>query len=330
MRGMRAHLTADVRRHGPRTKVRAWARRLMCAWVALTPPVAHAQASDAALRVQLDGVWREIWRAQSAPHVYRSGDSTIHRALTWTSHGASLRHGELRLSGAGEAWRLRAIVVELMPTQYRARLAFGQGRHGYLMRVNDISEQADLAVNTGMFEGTRPWGWVRQAGKDQQRPRRAPLAIALAFDSAGRPFWIDDDAAWSDDARLTVGFQSYPLLLRHDTIPATLSPTASGIRAAHRDARLAVGTTRDGRLRFVLTRFDALGETFGRIPVGLTLPELAALMGMLGCETAVALDGGSSAQLAFRDSAGTVHAWPGLRAVPMMLRFDAHPTRGDR
>jgi hypothetical protein len=39
----------------------------------------------------------------------------------------------------------------------------------------------------------------------------------------------------------------------------------------------------------------------------------------LGAQSAVALDGGISAQLLLRDSQGQAHQWPGLRPVPLGL-----------
>jgi Phosphodiester glycosidase len=55
------------------------------------------------------------------------------------------------------------------------------------------------------------------------------------------------------------------------------------------------------------------------VPFGLTTPEMAALMGALGCARAVMLDGGISAQMQLRDAAGARQRWPGWRRVPMGL-----------
>jgi exopolysaccharide biosynthesis protein len=86
----------------------------------------------------------------------------------------------------------------------------------------------------------------------------------------------------------------------------------------HRDARLALGALGDGRLIVVLTRFDVLGERFGAVPFGLTVPEAAGVMVALGARDAVLLDGGISAQMLVRDSL-TTRRWPGLRPVPLAL-----------
>ena len=87
---------------------------------------------------------------------------------------------------------------------------------------------------------------------------------------------------------------------------------------ALRDARLALGALADGRVVVAMTRFDALGERFGAVPFGLTVPETAAVMGALGARDAVLLDGGISAQMLVREKSVT-RRWPGLRPVPLAL-----------
>jgi exopolysaccharide biosynthesis protein len=91
------------------------------------------------------------------------------------------------------------------------------------------------------------------------------------------------------------------------------------VEVGHRDARLALGTLDDGRIVVALTRFDALGESLGRIPFGLTSQEMAAVMGALGCRQALLLDGGISGQLMVRDADGGARTWPGTRSVPLGL-----------
>ena len=68
----------------------------------------------------------------------------------------------------------------------------------------------------------------------------------------------------------------------------------------------------------MLSNFEVFGATAGRVPIGLTIPEQAALAAGLGCRDAVALDGGISAQIAFRASGREVRM-PGWRKVPLMM-----------
>ena len=102
-----------------------------------------------------------------------------------------------------------------------------------------------------------------------------------------------------------------------EEIPAT--GAGPGLDVAHRDARLALGELRDGRLLVALTRFAGAGEALGSLPVGPTIPEMASILGALGCRKALMLDGGISAQLVVRDASGTLRTCRGWRKVPLAL-----------
>jgi exopolysaccharide biosynthesis protein len=97
-----------------------------------------------------------------------------------------------------------------------------------------------------------------------------------------------------------------------------LLDAALGVDLKHRDSRLALGELRDGRIVIALTRFEGLGGVLASLPLGLTTPEMAALMGALGARRAVALDGGISSQLLIREGTRT-RTWPGWRRVPLGL-----------
>ena len=88
---------------------------------------------------------------------------------------------------------------------------------------------------------------------------------------------------------------------------------------------MALCNLRDGRLLVALTRFDNLGRVFGGLPIGLTLGEMAAVMGAIGCRQAVSLDGGLSAQMLVRPVDGPVERWTGQRAVPLGIEVVPRP-----
>jgi len=179
---------------------------------------------------------------------------------------------------------------------------------------------AVLAFNAGQFVQAFPWGWVVIDGHQFLPRRHGPLAVAVFGDSAGSVHWSPADSLdAAPPAHVAWAFESYPELLRADTVPAALRAPDRGVDVGHRDARLALGRLPDGRLLVALTRFDALGTAFGSIPFGLTVPEMAALMGGLGCRDAVLLDGGISAQLLVRDASGSAREWTGVRRVPLAL-----------
>jgi len=249
------------------------------------------------------------------------------RTATWRPGASGLDWTEVELRGSGEARRIRVITVRLDPARFRLSLENGMSPGGYqhVWTLDRAPADAALALNAGMFAGDGAWGWVVHDGVEYREPRRGPLAAAVVIDSLGAVRLVDD--AGVDALRSAAGssgvreaFQSYPVLLdERGELPAMLTIPGAEINLQHRDARLALGVNADGYLIIALTRFDALGPSFGSVPFGLTLPETARLMRALGAERAVALDGGISGQLLLRDAAGETHRWPGLRAVPLGL-----------
>jgi exopolysaccharide biosynthesis protein len=187
--------------------------------------------------------------------------------------------------------------------------------------VADADSGAALALDAGQFRHALPWGWVVSNGREVLAPEYAPLAGAVVVDSTGAVRIVAPDSVATERDRGTArqAFQSYPMLLQDGVVPVPLREDGRGVDLAHRDARLALGTLADGRVVIALTRFDALGESLGRVPFGLTTSEMAAVMGGLGCRHALLLDGGISGQLMVRKADGTVRSWPGTRSVPLGL-----------
>jgi hypothetical protein len=286
--------------------------------------LALASADPAALAVERAGGWHQWWRADRAPAAWPAGDAVVASAVRWRPAAAGMEVGELRLSGSGEAWRIRAIVVRLDPAALRFRLESPAPVAGSPNQwsLRSAPDSAVLALNAGQFGAAGAWGWVVRDGIERQPPRSGPLAPAVLVGRDGRLRIVPADsiaaAREANDAELA--FQSYPALLEGDgTVPEALRSPGHGVDLQHRDSRLAIGELRDGRVLILLTRFEGLGGVLDNLPFGLTTPETAALMGALGCRRAVLLDGGISSQLAVRDAAGGLRAWRGMRYVPLGL-----------
>jgi exopolysaccharide biosynthesis protein len=195
-------------------------------------------------------------------------------------------------------------------------------------KVEEERNSVLLALNAGQFAGSATWGWVVHAGHEYRPPGHGPLATAIIVEEDGSVSFTDDaevarrrqSGAAHRPSRVREAFQSYPALLTGEgDVPALLRTPGPDIDLGHRDARLALGRLADGSLLVAMTRFDVFGESLGGIPFGLTVPEMSAVMGALGCRRAVALDGGVSAQLLVTDSAGQRHLWRGVRRVPLGL-----------
>lgn len=282
-----------------------------------------AAVAPATLRVTAGSSWRTWWQADSAPSEWLAALDVVTSAITWEERGHGIEWGTLRLSGAGEARRVKAIIVRINPSLVTFRLEGEPARIGppHQWTVDDTPNDALLSLNAGQFGPARPWGWVVREGQEQQAPGIGPLAPALVVDAAGRLRFVPADSIGAVRASGVVveAFQSYPTLLDgNGQIPRPLREPDLGVDLNHRDSRLAVGETRDGQLLFVLTRFDALGGLLDHLPFGLTTPEMAALMGALGARRAVLLDGGVSSQMMI-DLGGERHEWKGMRKVPLGL-----------
>jgi hypothetical protein len=320
--------------------MRADAGRTEVRMTSLTPVLAAAllaaatsggaRSGGAHLAVRTASGWTTFWREGFAPARWDGADSAVISAIAWRAGARGISWGEIELGGSGEAWRTRLVVARLDPARLRLTLANGVSPGGIapVWKVEDAPDSALLALNAGQFAGAAPWGWVVHAGHEYRPPGLGPLATAIIVEDNGLVSFTDDaeiarrrqTGTARHPARVVEAFQSYPALLTGEgDVPALLRVPGPDIDLGHRDARLAIGQLKEGSLLVAMTRFDALGESLGGIPFGLTVPEMSAVMGALGCRRAVALDGGISAQLLVRDSLGGAHLWRGIRRVPLGL-----------
>jgi uncharacterized protein YigE (DUF2233 family) len=280
---------------------------------------ARSSPPSGGLAVRDGEKWVTWWRPGRAP-VRWNGDAPLSDRVAWRAGAGGLEWGELQLSGASEAWRTRVVVVRLDPRRIGLELApaFTEDQ-GWTVR--EVDTTAALALDAGQFRGRSPWGWVVSRGKELLSPQLAPLAGAVVVGPTGRVRVVAPDRVEAERraGAAVEAFQSYPMLLQNGVVPAPLLKAGLGVDLKHRDARLALGVMEDGRVLVALTRFDAFGETLGRMPFGLTSPEMAAVMGALGCRDALLLDGGISGQLLVRDADGKQRVWNGTRSVPLGL-----------
>jgi len=272
-----------------------------------------------ALAVREGGGWVTWWHRDAAPARWEN-ETPLADRVSWRAGGSGVEWGDLQLRGASEAWRTRLVLVRVDPSLVDLSLdpAFTRRRD---WTVGDAGGDAVLAFDAGQFRASLPWGWVVTGGREVLAPQYAPLAAAVVVDPDGRVRIVSPGRVAAERRRGTAreAFQSYPMLLDDGRVPAPLTQAGLGVDLGHRDSRLAIGTLLDGRVIIALTRFDALGQKLGRIPFGLTTPEMAAVMGALGCRRALMLDGGISGQLLVRDSVGAARVWPGIRSVPLGL-----------
>jgi hypothetical protein len=307
--------------------IRAWLGAAALVAAAIAAPslqagrhIAPPSEGTLSIRSASRGPW---WRLEAAPIRWTRALPEVSDAVRWRSIAPGLEVGELQLSGVSEVWRLRVVLARLDPRLYHLALAARvEHRTMHPWAVDLADPAAALAVNAGQFTDNGPWGWVVHRGRELQAPGAGPLSMAVAIDTAGAVTFASAESISVVRARggIAEALQSYPALLVGDgDVPPALRVGARAIDLAHRDARLALGELRDGRLLLALTRFEGAGGALSELPFGPTVPEMVAIMGALGCRKAVSLDGGISGQLLVRDSTGRAQAWRGLRNVPLGL-----------
>ena len=266
--------------------------------------------------------WEEWWRSSDPAEAWTAPASVLRESIGWRRISPGIEWGEARLSGVGEARRIRLIVARIDPRLVRFRLdtAFRKGGTRANWTIARSPGDALLALNAGQFPRSLPWGWTVLGGREFLPPGSGPLSVAVVFDTSGGVRWLKpDELRHPGRARgVAAAFQSYPRLLEDGSVPLPLRSEGGGIDVVHRDARLAFGQAADGMLLVALTRFDGAGGLLDFVPFGLTVPEMAAIMGGLGARNAVLLDGGISSQLLIREGSKT-HRWRGLRTVPLGL-----------
>lgn len=252
-------------------------------------------------------------------------DAQLRGRVRWRPGQPGVEWATVPFSGPGEAHSLTLVLARIDPRALSFHLVWDMAGDRPAWTV-DRAGDAGVAFNAGMFVEQLPWGWVVTSGREQLPPGHGPLSSALVGLTDGRLVWIDGDdvSAWRGRKDVSFAFQSYPTLLTGvGGVPAALRD--GEINVTHRDARLALGLDREGRLVIALTRFDNAIPGTDRLPFGLTVPEMAAVMGSLGTQHAMLLDGGISAQLAVTDAAGHTIQWKGLRKVPLALVASAQP-----
>ena len=291
--------------------------RLIGCAVAIGASVATAQPSLPAsqLAARIDGTSHVFWRSDAAPDHWTH--APLAALLQWQRKATGVETAEVLLAGTGEAWRTKLTVVRLDPSQLDFSLDTAATPAGTpAWKIARAPHDAVFAVNADQFRSTQPWGLLVLDGHRILPPERAPLAVTIAIDSSGGMRWIVNGDRAPEHVRWA--FQSYPALLHDHAVPSALRGADRGVDVAHRDARLAIGRLSSGKLVVALTRFDGLGEILGAVPFGLTAPEMAGVMGALGANDAVLLDGGISAQLMAGVGEGRI-ALSGWRDVPLAL-----------
>ena len=136
--------------------------------------------------------WEAWWHSTRAPVAWNGPLPALADRMEWRPGKPGVEWSDLRLSGPGEAHRIRLIVARIDPGKVRFRLDIAYRDRGRKpgWSLERAPGSALVAINAGQFPRTVPWGWVLLNGRQQQAPGTGPLSVGVAFDSAGSIHWI--------------------------------------------------------------------------------------------------------------------------------------------
>src|SRR3954454_4640425 len=126
------------------------------------------------LAVETASGWKTWWRRDASPSRWDGSASLAHQ-IHWTPGAPGVESGELRLRGSSEGWRTRVVVIRLQPRQVQLSLvpAFTRDEGWTVTRVE---RDVTVALDTGPYRRSLPFGWVVRGAGEPPPPGSARLA----------------------------------------------------------------------------------------------------------------------------------------------------------
>ena len=240
---------------------------------------------------------REVWKQE---HI-----SLLHR-VRYEPVAEGVRVGRLTLKHEhGNVFS--AVFVEANPEHASLRVLVNDDSADGTSFVHEMAaaRNALAAINGGFFDSDGALGLVLSRGNLVQRPNAGAGYLLV---QSGKPLILNEKHA--SLAGADEGIQCGPVLLVDGRLSDDLRRSGRTAAVARRSA---AALTHDGNILLLSTDVE-LG--------GLTLKQLAMVLGGLGARHALALDGGASAQLYVRDIGVAARGWD---KVPVGVGLFAKP-----
>ncbi len=253
--------------------------------------------------------WVAIARADARRRQWSPEDAFLTPA--WDEIAPGLAVADLALRRPPNPHVFDVVLARVEPARWRFRVwgtpEFAPGPVGGLA----VRAGLALAVNASYFSDDGPLGLVVSDGaaRGRQGRNRAAHFIQRAGDRG--PRIINEKGAVL--GTLEQGFQGFPSIMTAGLTYTYLRYGGRGFDVSRVDRRTAACLLRDGAVVLLVT--DTLTN-------GLSLAELATVLGGLGCVDAMAFDGGSSTGLAIRVD-GHTRTVANLAPVPVIVGIEA-------
>lgn len=225
----------------------------------------------------------------------------------WEQVAAGLATAELHFLRPPDPRAVKLVLLDVEPAHWRLRV---WGRDDWSRAdVATLADEAGLiwAVNGPYFAADGPLGLVVSDGVVRNRQGSRRPAHFLVDGPGRRPRILNERGAAVTG--IDQGFQGFPAIMTSGRTFGYLRTGGRGFSVSEVDRRTAACTDTRGHLLVMAT--DSWTS-------GLSLSELATVMGGLGCVDGMAFDGGASTSL-WLDVPGSRRHIYGFDDVPVVL-----------
>ncbi len=252
-----------------------------------------------------DGPWREVSRALLLRTEWGKTDAVL--APQWQEAAPGLALAEMRLSHPPSPLSVELVLVRIDPAKWQFRV---WGRADWSRApVRTLAKEAGLtlAVNGPYFAEKGPIGLVVSDGISRNRQASKRAAHFLVGAGALRPRIVNQRNA--DVGGVVQGFQGFPGIMTGGRTYTYLRTGGGGFPVRVAERRTAACITRNKMVVLLVT--DTLVG-------GVSLSELATVLGALDCVDAMAFDGGASTAMSVQ-LPGAEREVQGYDSVPVIL-----------
>lgn len=252
--------------------------------------------------------WTPVTRTDARRRTW--GPEHAFLAPVWTGVAPGLELSDLALRRPPNPLEVDVLLARVDPARWRFRV---WGRPDFAPApVDALAREAGLAlaVNASYFSDDGPLGLVVSDGASRGRQGKN-RAAHFVVPVGGGPRIVNQKGA--PLGKLAQGFQGFPSVMTAGQTFAYLRHGGRGFDIGEVDRRSAACLDRAGRVVFLVT---------DTVTNGLSLDELATVLGGLGCVDAMGFDGGSSTGFALHVG-GTRRVVPNLAPVPVVVGVEA-------
>lgn len=254
------------------------------------------------------GTWTAVAPADAARRLWGPVDAFL--AVDWATLAPGLELGVVPIRRPPNPHAVDVVVARVAPAEWRFRV---WGRDDWRAgAVDELAAEAGLAlaVNASYFAEDGPIGLVVSDGVRRQRQARSRAAHFLVGRD-GAPRIVNQKGA--SLSGVTQGFQGFPSIMSNGRTFSYMRAGGRGFDVWKVDRRTAACVDREGRVLLLAT---------DTVTNGLSLEELATVLGGLGCVDAMGFDGGGSTGMAIRVG-DAARGFGNLEAVPVVLGIEA-------